>query len=94
MTSLSRHPHVVALLALLCLALVSVHGASYRSGERLLFADEFDTLDNEVWEHELTLGGGGNWEFQVSQHARLHSTRIDIARSVLTRCVSVLRSCC
>lgn len=72
MTSLSRHLQV-ALLALLSVVLVSVHGASYRAGERLLFADEFDTLDNEVWEHELTLGGGGNWEFQYYTNNRSNS---------------------
>jgi hypothetical protein len=44
--------------------------AGYRAGERLLFADEFDELNNEVWEHEITLGGGGNWEFQVSEERR------------------------
>lgn len=46
--------------------LVAAAPPSYRSGERLLFSDEFDEFDLEVWEHELTLGGGGNWEFQVS----------------------------
>ncbi|KAF8979219.1 hypothetical protein BGZ46_005687 [Entomortierella lignicola] len=31
----------------------------------LLFADEFDTLDNSVWRHDLTLTGGGNYEVQA-----------------------------
>jgi len=30
----------------------------------LIFNDEFDYLDLTAWEHEMTLGGGGNWEFQ------------------------------
>jgi hypothetical protein len=39
--------------------------SGHRRSERLLFEDNFDELDTSVWEHELTLGGGGNWEFQV-----------------------------
>ncbi|KAK7067194.1 3-glucan binding protein [Halocaridina rubra] len=31
----------------------------------LIFNDEFDFLDHEVWEHEITMSGGGNWEFQA-----------------------------
>ncbi|XP_069170701.1 beta-1,3-glucan-binding protein [Procambarus clarkii] len=31
----------------------------------LIFNDEFDFLDHEVWEHEITMSGGGNWEFQM-----------------------------
>ncbi|KAJ9072707.1 hypothetical protein DSO57_1025110 [Entomophthora muscae] len=31
---------------------------------RLVFEDNFDRLDLKTWRHELTLGGGANWEFQ------------------------------
>lgn len=31
----------------------------------LIFNDEFDYLDHNVWEHEVNMAGGGNWEFQV-----------------------------
>lgn len=37
---------------------------SHESGE-LIFEDNFDTLDFDKWEHEITMSGGGNWEFQV-----------------------------
>ncbi|XP_030852677.1 beta-1,3-glucan-binding protein-like [Strongylocentrotus purpuratus] len=30
----------------------------------LIFQEEFDSLNLDIWEHELTAGGGGNWEFQ------------------------------
>ncbi|KAK9891860.1 hypothetical protein WA026_017348 [Henosepilachna vigintioctopunctata] len=30
----------------------------------LIFEDNFHTLDLNKWQHEQTLGGGGNWEFQ------------------------------
>lgn len=31
---------------------------------QLIFEEHFDELDFEKWEHEQTLAGGGNWEFQ------------------------------
>lgn len=31
----------------------------------LVFSDDFSgPLDLEKWEHEITMGGGGNWEFE------------------------------
>ena len=75
----------VSSLALLCVSSASASGlpsaaaaasaSSARVGERLLFSDEFDELNNEVWEHELTLGGGGNWEFQVTHTHTAHTQR-------------------
>ena len=37
---------------------------THESGE-LIFEDNFDFLDFDKWEHEITMAGGGNWEFQV-----------------------------
>ncbi|CAO3571180.1 unnamed protein product [Mortierella alpina] len=31
----------------------------------LLFEDNFDRLDNSIWKHDLTMTGGGNFEFQM-----------------------------
>jgi hypothetical protein len=31
---------------------------------QLIFEDNFNTLDQSRWRHEVTLAGGGNWEFQ------------------------------
>jgi len=39
----------------------------------LIFEDNFDTFDFEKWEHENTLGGGGNWEFQWYTNNRTNS---------------------
>nr|ABL63380.1 beta-glucan recognition protein [Biomphalaria glabrata] len=36
----------------------------------LIFEDNFDTLDAKLWEHEITAGGGGNWEFQYYTNNR------------------------
>ena len=45
-------------------------GKLYEPGE-LIFSDEFDNGINPfIWEHEITLAGGGNWEFQFYTHNR------------------------
>lgn len=31
---------------------------------QVIFEDNFDYFDLSKWQHEVTLGGGGNWEFQ------------------------------
>lgn len=33
-------------------------------GEVLIFSDSFTTLNTSLWKHEITLSGGGNWEFE------------------------------
>jgi len=38
---------------------------THESGE-LIFEDNFDTLDFNMWQHEITMAGGGHWEFQVT----------------------------
>ena len=30
----------------------------------LVFEENWDDFNMDIWEHELTMGGGGNWEFQ------------------------------
>jgi hypothetical protein len=31
----------------------------------VIFQDDFDTLNMSIWKHEITMGGGGNWEFEM-----------------------------
>ncbi|CAD7089076.1 unnamed protein product [Hermetia illucens] len=50
----------------------ATHGGSYCSGE-LIFEDNFDWLDEGKWQHEITLAGGGNWEFQWYVNDRRNS---------------------
>lgn len=51
---------IVVLVGGLCLAAPSaVSGQS-----TLIFGDEFDSLNMTRWKHEITMGGGGNWEFE------------------------------
>ncbi|KAF9586445.1 hypothetical protein BGW38_004872 [Lunasporangiospora selenospora] len=40
-------------------------GLSKPRDQCLLFSDEFDSLDNSVWRHDITLSGGGNFEVQA-----------------------------
>lgn len=47
-------------------------GRKFCSGE-LIFEDNFDFFDFEIWEHENTLAGGGNWEFQWYTNNRSNS---------------------
>ncbi len=42
-------------------------------GERLIFSDDFDFLDLKKWRHDLTMSGGGNWEFQLYHNNRTNS---------------------
>ncbi|KAJ8732109.1 hypothetical protein PYW08_014839 [Mythimna loreyi] len=39
----------------------------------LIFADDFNSFDLEIWQHENTLAGGGNWEFQYYNNNRTNS---------------------
>jgi beta-glucanase (GH16 family) len=39
----------------------------------LVFSDDFNEFDLSVWEHELTLGGGGSWEFEHYTNNRSNS---------------------
>ena len=39
----------------------------------LIFDDEFDVLNVTRWKHEITLGGGGNWEFEYYDNNRSNS---------------------
>uniref|UniRef100_H2YEM4 Uncharacterized protein n=1 Tax=Ciona savignyi TaxID=51511 RepID=H2YEM4_CIOSA len=39
----------------------------------LIFEETWDTLDLDRWQHELTMSGGGNWEFQYYTNNRTNS---------------------
>ena len=39
----------------------------------LIFSDNFDYFNLTRWKHEITLGGGGNWEFQYYDNNRSNS---------------------
>jgi beta-glucanase (GH16 family) len=45
---------------------------SFSSGD-LIFEDTFEDLDFDTWQHENTLSGGGNWEFQWYNNNRSNS---------------------
>jgi hypothetical protein len=39
-------------------------GGGGSAHQTLVFEDDFQELDMQRWQHEITAGGGGNWEFQ------------------------------
>ncbi len=47
--------------------------SSPSSDPKLVWSDEFDTLDFSKWKHEITLSGGGNWEFEYYANNRSNS---------------------
>ena len=47
--------------------------ATLTYAETLIFEDNFDKLDFKKWQHELTMGGGGNWEFEIYRNNRTNS---------------------
>lgn len=58
------------LLLLLCLSGRAVGeddaiNSARRAKETLIFQDNFEDLDPSVWKHDISMSGGGNWEFQV-----------------------------
>ncbi|KAJ8945917.1 hypothetical protein NQ314_009011 [Rhamnusium bicolor] len=62
---------------LLTALLIFVSGNQAPSGQicpgDLIFEDTFDELNLKKWQHELTLGGGGNWEFELYSNNRTNS---------------------
>ena len=41
--------------------------------DTLIWEDQFDKLDFSKWQHEITMGGGGNWEFEWYTNNRTNS---------------------
>ncbi|KAI8973645.1 concanavalin A-like lectin/glucanase domain-containing protein [Mycotypha africana] len=41
--------------------------------ECLVFEDQFEQFNLKTWQHEITLSGGGNWEFQYYTNNRSNS---------------------
>lgn len=41
--------------------------------ETLIFEDNFNKLDFGRWQHETTMSGGGNWEFEMYRNNRTNS---------------------
>ena len=61
---------------LLCAVVFSSLCCSYATGERqlvLVLDEDFDSFNLSLWQHELTLGGGGNWEYQYYTNNRSSS---------------------
>jgi len=70
---------MLSLVLLACLGALAAEAATVRDPLTctgypcLIFEDTFDYFDLDVWEHEITAGGGGNWEFQYYGNNRTNS---------------------
>jgi beta-glucanase (GH16 family) len=51
----------------------AVLAATAYATETIVFEDTFDTFDFTKWQHEITLGGGGNNEFEMYLNNRKNS---------------------
>ena len=40
------------------------------TSSKLIFSDDFLTFNMTKWKHDITLYGGGNWEFQMYENNR------------------------
>jgi len=40
---------------------------------KVLMRDDFDHFNMTRWKHEITMGGGGNWEFEYYTNNRTNS---------------------
>ena len=48
------------------------------SADTLIFEETWDEFNFDRWQHEHTMGGGGNWEFQVCLlQCMLHRNNLD-----------------
>ena len=54
------------------LILIALIGAA-NCAETLIWEDDFEKLDFKKWQHEITLSGGGNWEFEQYRNNRTNS---------------------
>jgi len=43
------------------------------SSAKVLLHDDFSHFNMTLWKHEITMGGGGNWEFEYYTNNRTNS---------------------
>jgi hypothetical protein len=74
--------------SLQAVVVVSLALASTVSGESLLWHDEFDTLDQSVWNHLVTAWRGGNNEFEYYRNNRKNRYRMlqNISSILVSNC--------
>lgn len=60
-------------MKILFLLASSLAASVFAVTENLIFEDNFDSFDFKTWKHEITMGGGGNWEFELYHNNRTNS---------------------
>lgn len=61
------------MLAKQVLVFVAAVSAASAQNLKLVLEDDFDTFNLSLWQHQLTLNGGGNWEFEYYTNNRSSS---------------------
>ena len=61
------------MISLLLISVLLCAASAQDTDLELAFEDNFDTLDFSRWQHQITLGGGGNFEFQYYTNNRTSS---------------------
>ena len=65
------------MVPMLFVALMAIIGKA--SSEKLVWSDEFDTVDEGKWKHLVTAWDGGNREFQYYRNSRTNRLAIPLS---------------
>lgn len=63
------YKRIMKIVPFLILLVGLVHGRDME----LILDEEFKTFNLSLWRHQITMGGGGNWEFEVYTNNRSNS---------------------
>ena len=55
------------------LSKITLIASAVQAAEKLILDEQFDTLNHDRWQHEITMSGGGNWEFEYYTNNRTNS---------------------
>ena len=56
------HTSMVCIPLTIITASIGKKAPTISSSEALVFEEDFQRFDLDLWKHEITMGGGGNWE--------------------------------
>lgn len=63
----------VAIAIAACVVVAALTAATPSNAETLVWSDDFTSFNLSTWQHEITAGGEGNWEFEYYHNNRSNS---------------------